>query len=1172
MPFLLMFILVFWYSVKLFYRAVFCLPFLLNFISSSLLLRDMSNLKYHQAVEPDDDRLKLFFKRMAFHANVVDNRLSADYWQNSGILFFEELSTRLFDDRNDTAPLNEALAYIGSYLKLDDILVYLNDGSDVFKITCGVGNDDVLVDTMLGQIPWDSLVSSGRWFYQKDDSFCANALLLSFDSAWLFPLRWNRSIQGVDVYGSRHKSRSWYGIEVEQLHLATALIARYLEFQEFGKQNKFNTLLGQMMFCISKVFDNHDSLDHQIKTILAESSQLVGATRGYIFELVGTNKILNSYEWLCSLSTTHLNPHHELVFDDDFPGWRKWLETGHSISSSSPPLDGSLPASLFDHNNGISYLVFPLSSQGVLLGFAGFDFDISECVDHSGSVFSSLEVLSKIIEGLLELKCASEQINALNSDLKRFNERLLISEQLVKGIVSAAPLGIFMLQGGQIVYANDCMISMASKAGWPLVGASMNNSYPFCMPNCRTEVDQFIAEIRAVGSASMRLDVCRQDGGRQLLDLKGAKGPVVDGDVGCVVVCQDVTDSVVAHNRIEEANMRYQTILDKNPDGVLIFSSHLHLCYINPSGIELLGSSCVELQKISIRNFFSKKEDWQRICRLLLLVAQGKDFQGELKLDREGCDPLLVEAKATLILLDGLPHYYLCIHNITKRKQWEEQLRVSEYKYRALIENSPDCMVRMDLDGGILFVNQATKSIFGHSGDDAVVAFSDDVRQSFLKSLRDVMLTRCVGRFEMEFVFEGQPVFIEWSVIPEFTNTSTVESVLFIGRDCSTRQHTEAALKKAIEKTEIADKLKSAFLNNLSHEIRTPLNAVVGFSSFLREDNLCIDDRNLYVDIIHNNAEALMALIDDIVDVAKLESGSLMLKDEFINLNDLFLKLERQFALKIKAEKKNLDLVCQINQTKPAIVQGDSHRLFQALSKLLDNSVKFTSEGFVQFGYEWRDSGIEIFVSDSGIGIAVEDHSIVFDSFRQGDQNSTKKFGGTGVGLYIARKLVEAMGAGISFQSKPQKGSVFYINFPPNRSSHPKETLCGGRTSFVPIDVASLKDKLILLAIDDSSERLMIRRYLEDTGASIISVRSIYSALQLIQNRSDIDWLVVDHAASSNGALRLIESHYKSSNGAGKLILISADSGLTERDVQVDLLLQKPFDKHTLVESLAGLV
>ena len=164
------------------------------------------------------------------------------------------------------------------------------------------------------------------------------------------------------------------------------------------------------------------------------------------------------------------------------------------------------------------------------------------------------------------------------------------------------------------------------------------------------------------------------------------------------------------------------------------------------------------------------------------------------------------------------------------------------------------------------------------------------------------------------------------------------------------------------------------------------------------------------------------------------------------------------------------------------------------------------------------------------------------------------------------------MGGQISFHSEVNKGSEFFITFPHDRSLPIAQQKKEGKIEAGVVDLASFKNKLILLAIDDSSERLLIRRYLEHTGASIISVRSVYSALQLLKNRNDIDWLLVDHAASSNGALRLIESQYKSCNEGGKLILISADSELTERDVDVDLILQKPFDKQEFVSRLSQLV
>lgn len=1127
----------------------------------------MFNSMCCQSVESDYDRLKRFFNRLAFYANEVDDKYSVDHWHANGALFLSELSALVFPEGHNTPDLGAGLQYVLRYLQLNQIAIYQLDEMGKYSLSYREGTSEIRMPLVVDHIP-EMLVleKAGCFLHEKNGASNVEPFFQPFSSAWLFPLSKQNVGQGFILFGCCLNQRTWYGIEFEQLLLTTGLIARSLEQLADLEGTKFFGVFGEMMYRVSKIFSGKATFDGQISTILSETGVLFGAHRNYIFEIDDPVHVSNSFEWVDENQLVFQNRFQRLVFDDVFPGWRKVLADGQHVFQEA----GVGVLNVSGQKSSVNSLVFPIFLKGEFYGFIGFDFPLSRVVNTQDAVFSSIELLARIVEGLLELKYSAEYVSSLNDELQQFNDRLLRSEQLVNGIVSAAPMGIFLIQGRQIVYANDYITTNASKFGLSLLGSHIGDFDKYIGGDQRKLLDQFYGEIETLGRATIRLNISNMSGGGFIVDLVGAQGPVVDGGVSYVLVCQDVTESVAVQERIQEANTRYQTILDKNPDGVLVFSSRMRLCYINPSAISFFGYSFQELQQHSIVSFFSGSLVMKRIWQIIQVINQGNDYKGELDLVTRDGSKLMVEIKVTRIVLNGLPHFYVCLHNITERKLREEQLRISENKYRALIENSRDCMIRMALDGQVLFINSAAQSIFSQS--TGLVTFPDEVKLSFLNNLRLVAKTGCANSFEMDFPVESGNVVLEWSVIPEFGDSSVAETVLFVGRDCSARRQSENALKGAMEKMELADRLKSAFLNNLSHEIRTPLNAVVGFSSFLREDNLGLDDRNLYVDIIHSNAEALMSLIDDIVDVAKLESGSLQFVSEPVNLNALFRKLEKQYGTKLLGEKKDLEFTCQYGGNGSLVMLGDSHRLLQAVSKLLDNAFKFTTSGFVSFGYESQESGIVIFVKDSGIGINIEDHAIIFDSFRQCENSTVKQFEGTGVGLYIARKLVEAMGGQITFKSERNKGSEFYITFPIDRSIPDTSIGKAQEVDTLPVNLAVFKNKLILLAIDDSSERLMIRRYLENTGASIISVRSVYSALQLLKNRNDIDWLVVDHAASSNGALRLIDSQYKNNNGGGKLVLISTDCELTERDVSADLILQKPFDKQVFVSRLSQLV
>ncbi len=1133
------------------------------------MFKSTNNLDEYTVAE----RFKNVMGRMAFSANVVDNQSLGNYWHTNGAAFLSELTHKIFHPIA-IPDMKDALEYIQRYFDLQSILVYQRDGSGQYLLAQCVSVLECYWPPVLSKIPEEEAIrQSGCWLYQsaetQDDSLWIN----SFSSAWLFPLSEGDLEQGFVVYGSGSSQRMWYGLEFEQLHAATSLIASGMCSAKRIIRSESFEVLGGLFSEISEIIGGTLPLDAQMESILSKSGMHLGAHRGYIFEIDDLVHLHNSIEWVGDKNISYKHLFQHLIFDDAFAGWQKILAQGGYILTYPGQEGDSLFPPVFRNKEDRS-LVFPLIVKTQLYGFVGFDLPIENPVGVGDAIFAAVQLLASIIERLIELNLVVHQADQLSSQVELYRNRLNYSEQLVKGIVSATPHGVIVIQNREIVFANPYISDFGARVGVSLVGSRIGDFDHYLRCNQREELDLFYSAIETSGRASIRLHLADGSGNHLVFDIEGSQGPVVDGKMSYVLSCQDVTEALAVQKRVEEANLRYQTILDINPDGVMVFaSSSKRLSYINESAQTMLGYSFDELQKNSILSVFAGFSMLKRVCRAIQIINAGEDYRGELELISRSGSRIAVEVKGTSLTLNDLPHYYISMHNITARQLREEKIRISENKYRALIENSHDCMIRMALNGEVLFANSATRKLFNISESAEHILFSNEVLLALLNNLQLVAHTGKVSSFEMEFLSHHQIVILEWSVIPEYGDSSGVETVLFVGRDFSTRRESENALKNAIEKAETADRLKSAFLNNLSHEIRTPLNAVVGFSSFLREDTLSHDDRDLYIDIIQNNADDLMALIDDIVDVAKLESESLPVILAPVSINDLFRKLEKHYAAKIETSKKDLTFTCHYGSSDIVQMQTDQHLLLKAVSKLMDNALKFTAAGFVKCGYEVQNSEILIFVKDSGIGIDDAEQSIIFDSFRQCEKSNGRQFGGTGVGLYIARRVVESLGGTITFHSERNRGSEFFINFPADillPDKKPEKLIVTESASTV--DPVSFKNSLILLAIDDSSERLLIRRYLENTGASIMSVRSVFSALQLLEKRDDIDWLFVDHTALSNNAMRLIESQYKSSNKQGKIVFISADPELTKRDVGVDLIIQKPFDKQQLIGGLLQLV
>ena len=252
-----------------------------------------------------------------------------------------------------------------------------------------------------------------------------------------------------------------------------------------------------------------------------------------------------------------------------------------------------------------------------------------------------------------------------------------------------------------------------------------------------------------------------------------------------------------------------------------------------------------------------------------------------------------------------------------------------------------------------------------------------------------------------------------------------------------TRVKKENELVQARELAEKSDKLKSAILSNMTHEIRTPMNAIVGFSQLLQQDELNTEIRNEFLGHIINNSNSLLALINDIIDFSILESGMVNISYSNFNLNNIFLELKDKFELiKENNGKSELRLVFpdpdRLNETH---IYFDSQRLKQILGYLIDNALKFTGQGQVEVDYKQEETCILFWVKDTGIGIPVEKQSYIFDRFRQGEESHTRSFGGTGIGLSIAKQIVQHLNGEIWVESESGKGSTFKFKIPLRQNS-----------------------------------------------------------------------------------------------------------------------------------------
>ncbi len=307
----------------------------------------------------------------------------------------------------------------------------------------------------------------------------------------------------------------------------------------------------------------------------------------------------------------------------------------------------------------------------------------------------------------------------------------------------------------------------------------------------------------------------------------------------------------------------------------------------------------------------------------------------------------------------------------------------------------------------------------------------------------------------------------------------------------------------AKEKAQESDRLKTEFLQNMSHEIRTPMNAILGFSEFLLEadDN----ERRKYVSIIQNSSRQLLRIIEDILEISRLVTKQVPVKVEKVCLNDLF--LEQYFYFDIEAKKKNLQLYLKKAPDKASNVWIDATKLNKILSNLLENAIKYTNDGYVEFGFELKEEKIHIFVKDTGIGIKEESKSTIFKRFSQGEKGIAKRHGGLGLGLAIVKENVELLGGVISLESVEGKGSVFTITIPCRKAPEETKENSGEETNF-----SNTVRYKILIAEDEELNYLLIETMLKKRPEDIVILHAINGAkaIEYCEKEKDISLIFMD--------------------------------------------------------------
>jgi PAS domain S-box-containing protein len=587
------------------------------------------------------------------------------------------------------------------------------------------------------------------------------------------------------------------------------------------------------------------------------------------------------------------------------------------------------------------------------------------------------------------------------------------------------------------------------------------------------------------------------------------------------VILSDITEKSKVEEELKKNRLLLHSILDNSPVAIYMRNKNGQFEIVNKKAEnifnirrdKIIGKKSEEIfprNDVNLITFSDNK-----------VISKNKSIQFEGKLNVNGLERNFLTIKTPFFDLEENETKIVGIlMDITERISAETMLKESEELYKQLINTTPDAIILSDLNNKILFISPKTKELFDIPDDSYLNKYilsyvcPEDYDQA--KNAFELVWEKgfSVGN-QYRFLKKGKVLFhgeVNSAVVKN--HNGLPKAMISVIRDISERKKYEQELITAKEKAEELDRLKSSFLANMSHEIRTPMNAIIGFSGLLHDEQIDSQKRQEYINIISNNSNALLNLIDDIIDFAKIESNQLKINPSYFNLDNLLLEIKSLYEeIILTKSKQRIKFILNEKSVGANLhIYADSLRIRQILVNLLSNAIKFTESGYIEFGYQkLENSFLKFFVKDTGIGMPKDKHNIIFERFRQIDDTFTRKYGGTGLGLAICKNLIKLMSGEIWLESEIDKGSVFYFTIPFTSKENELQSN-GSNLEYVETHLfqSTWNDKTILIAEDEPVNYLYLQEALKMTGVKFIYAKDGNEAINEFKNNSSINLVLMD--------------------------------------------------------------
>lgn len=741
----------------------------------------------------------------------------------------------------------------------------------------------------------------------------------------------------------------------------------------------------------------------------------------------------------------------------------------------------------------------------------------------------------------LQLIEQATHLAALALERQRTATLLRASEERYRTLFESVPIGLYRsTPDGRILDANDAFVQMLGYLSKEALLQTPAHAL-FLDSNDR---QRWQAEMNAQGIVHYFVTQLKRYDGTPIWVVDRARairdpqGKILYYDGSLV----DITEQRRSEEALRASEARYRALVESNPDGVVIHQDG-RCVFVNPSGVRLLGAQKPEelLGKPVLDFVHPDYRDivGERIQRSL------KEWQPapplEEKLIRLDGTAIEAEVTAVPIMYEGRPAMQVVFRDISERKRMEQELRDSEERYRDLFENANDGIYILDRAGRILSCNRKTEEITGYTLEEIrgqlytlLVPPGPErkkARRAFLKNMRGEP-----DKNELTIVRkDGREVILELSTRPIWRNGQII-GIQGIGRDITERKELE--------------RLKSDFISTVSHELRTPLTSIKGYVDLVLAGDVgpLTPEQKEFLTIVSQNTTRLTELINDLLEIERLESGRIEFEFAELDLAEVLQNVAQ--ALKVNAEQKGLELLTEISSGLK--VRGDRERLAQVFLNLLSNAIKYTPAGTVELKAYRENDTVVVTVRDTGIGLSESDLQKLFQKFFRSDNPYARRVGGTGLGLSIAKAIVERHNGTITVTSKLGQGSTFTVRLP---------------------ELARPERPLVLVIEDEIAIARLIATYIEKMGYRAVTAYSAREgfdqAVRLKPDLITLDVLMPD--LDGFALIQELKKHPVTANIPVIFLSIVQDKQQGLR-LGASAFLTKPIDERKFYETVRALL